>query len=263
MAMGDPLAAALERNRMIAEDAARPDREQRRRRQEPLTLTADHPVEAFGHRFARPALLHEALTHPTASRGRRAGGSYERLEFLGDRVLGLVIAEWIVERYPDEAEGELGLRNAVLTSSETASRVAIRAGLDRLVRVQAGEIRSGLRARPRVLADATEAVLGAIFQDGGLDAARTAIRTLWAEELDRTVSPPKDPKTALQEWALGRGRPLPVYSAVGRIGPAHAPRFRIAVEVAGQNAEGEGTTKRAAEREAAAVLLARLEGGKG
>lgn len=244
-----------------AEHGSTPTHRRKRRgpRADALPAPAPLPETVLGHRFADPALLREALTHPTATAQRQKGlGSYERLEFLGDRVLALLVAEWIIELHPEDSAGDLGLRNATLTSRETAVRLASKAGLGALLTVNQGEERTGLSDRPRVLADALEAVLGAIYLDGGLEAARQAVRALWADEVDRASAPPKDPKTALQELAALKHGALPVYLALGRDGPAHAPRFRVAVEVGGLRAEGEGSSKRSAEREAASGLLERL-----
>lgn len=220
----------------------------------------------LGHHFANPALLDEALTHRSAiygragrRRGERRGvGSNERLEFVGDRVLGLLIAEWLIERFPDEQEGELGLRLAHLVSRITLAGIAERAGLSGALAVAPGEARAGVPTQATVLADATEALLGALYLDAGLDPARRFVRMAWGDELERHGLPPKDPKMRLQELLMARGRALPEYTIVSRDGPPHAPRFRIAVSGLGETGEGEGTTKRLAERAAAAALLAKI-----
>ncbi len=220
----------------------------------------------LGHRFGSPALLDEALTHRSAiygrggrKRGERRGvGSNERLEFVGDRVLGLLVAEWLVERFPDEQEGELGLRLAHLVSRATIAGIAERAGLSAALAVAPGDAKAGVSQQSTVLADATEALLGALYLDAGLEPARRFIRTAWAEDLERHELPPKDPKMQLQEWLMGRGHPLPEYRVASREGPPHAPHFRIEAAALGQVGEGEGTSKRLAERGAAAALLAKL-----
>lgn len=220
----------------------------------------------LGHRFARPALLDEALTHRSAIYGRagrrkgerRGVGSNERLEFVGDRVLGLLVAEWLVERFPDEQEGELGLRLAHLVSRATIAGIAERAGLAAVLAVAPGEARAGVTSLATVLADAVEALLGALYLDAGLDPARRFVRAAWAEDLERHHLPPKDPKMQLQEWLMGRGHPLPEYREIAREGPPHAPRFRIRAGALDQVGEGEGASKRLAEQAAAAALLARL-----
>lgn len=225
-------------------------------------------------RFRRPDLLSEALTHRSAvnahqdTLGRTAGRSRrgavpgmrsnERLEFIGDRVLGLLMAEWLIERYPDEPEGLIGLRHARLVSRPVLAGIASAVGLSEALAVSEHETRAGVRQVATVLADAIEAVLGAAYLDGGLEPARTFIRTAWSEAMQAQTLPPKDPKTALQEWLLGRGRKLPVYVVESAEGPSHAPCFVIRVTAAGASGVGTASTKRAAESAAAADLLARL-----
>ena len=211
----------------------------------------------IGYRFADPALLQEALTHRSASRGAR--GSNERLEFLGDRVLGLLVAEWLIERHADENEGDLGKRLASLVARPTLAEVAGRIDLALRLIVPQAEARAGLRARSTVLADAIEAVIAALYLDGGLDPARRFVRTHFAALIEAMAAPPTPAKTRLQEWLAARGRGLPRYRVADSTGPAHAPFFTIAVEAEGIAAEAQGRTKRAAEEEAAARLLAVLE----
>ncbi len=216
------------------------------------------PVEEnLGHAFARPELLREALTHRSAVRRRAHGpASNERLEFMGDRVLGLLIAEWLVERYPHEQEGELGRRLAQLVSQPLLTRVAAAIGLGAALSVAPGEARAGVRQRATVLADALEATLGALFADGGLDAARQFVRRAWAEAMEAQTTPPKDAKTALQEWAQAHGMELPDYRVATRVGPPHAPEFTVTVSVGDQRGVGTARSKRAAEQLAAENLLA-------
>ncbi|MEE8663943.1 MAG: ribonuclease III [Acetobacter sp.] len=221
----------------------------------------------IGHAFANPELLSEALTHRSAVNQRgggrrpknRGAGSNERLEFIGDRVLGLLIAEWLFERYPDEQEGALGSRLAHLVSRDVLAGIAADLGLPDMLTVAGHEERIGIRHTANVLADALEALLGALYLDGGLDKARYLVRKGWQDNIGRQVAPPKDSKTALQEWVLARGMPLPVYEVVSAEGPSHAPDFVIAVHAGGCRAEGRAGNKRAAESAAAAVLLAELE----
>ncbi len=232
-------------------------------------LSAPADAEAIvGHAFRRPALLREALTHRSAvtgtalGRGRTApstgAGSNERLEFIGDRVLGLLIAEWLAERYPDEQEGDLGPRLAHLVSQSTIAVIAERLGLPAVLAVSPGESRAGVRKLATVLADATEALIGALYLDGGLDPARAFVRRAWEEAMASHAAPPKDAKTALQEWLLGRGMNLPAYELVARAGPPHDPVFTIAVAAAGARGEGTAGSKRVAERLAAEDLLRKL-----
>lgn len=214
----------------------------------------------LAHRFADPGLLRQALTHRSLTQGRNRGlASNERLEFVGDRVLGLVIAEWLVERFPGEREGGLGRRLAHLVNQETLAAIAARIGLGEALIVPASEAATGVRRRATVLADACEALIGALYLDGGLATARDFIRTHWADEVEAVAVAPRDPKTALQEWAQGRGLALPAYRTVSSEGPSHRPRFTVAVTVGEASAEATGVTKREAEKAAAAALLARLE----
>jgi len=217
-------------------------------------------IEALGHRFAVPELLAEALTHPSATgRHGRVRRSYERLEFLGDRVLGLIVAEMLWRRFPDEAEGELTRRHTGLVRREALVHVARSVGLGPFVRVSSGEAHAGAREHGSVLADACEAVIAALFLDGGLDAARAFVARHWALLLEASAVPPRDPKTALQEWAQGRGRGLPVYETVAAEGPAHKRIFTVTARVEGaEPATASGGSKRAAETAAAAELLRRL-----
>ena len=222
-------------------------------------------IEVLGHRFAAPALLVEALTHPSMTgRHGQAHRSYERLEFLGDRVLGLIVAEMLWRRFPDETEGELTRRHASLVRREALIEVARGFGLAGFVRVSQGEGQAGARENGSVLADALEAVIAALFLDGGLEAARSFVSRNWAPLLEASATPPRDPKTELQEWAQGRGRGLPVYETVAVEGPAHKHIFTVSVRVEGaEPATATGGSKRAAEAAAAAVLLRQLALGRG
>jgi len=216
--------------------------------------------DRLGHAFAKPALLREALTHPSAS-GRRGGKSlnYQRLEFLGDRVLGLIVAELLYREFPREPEGDLARRLAALVREETLAQVAEDLELGEFMVIAGSEEGAGERANPSLLSDVCEAAIGALYLDGGLEAARAFIERCWRPLLAADLEPPQDAKTALQEWAQGRGLPLPSYREVAREGPDHEPRFTVAVSVAGHEAaEGEGRSKRAAEQAAAERLLIRL-----
>jgi ribonuclease-3 len=235
---------------------------------EPAAHGCELTETALGHRFARPELLREALTHRSAvggarlSRGRQApstgAGSNERLEFLGDRVLGLLMAEWLIERFPSEQEGLLGRRHAHLVSQPVIAAIAEQIGLPALLSVSAGESRAGVRTRATVTADATEALIGALYLDGGLEPARAFVRRAWTAAIEAQVAPPKDAKTALQEWLLGRGEKLPEYQVVAVDGPPHEPVFTIRVEAGGAHGQGRAGSKREAERLAAEDLLGKL-----
>jgi len=208
----------------------------------------------LGHRFARPQLLTEALTHRSAA-GAKGHGSNERLEFIGDRVLGLIVAEWLLEKFPNEREGALGLRLAALVSATALTRVAEAHGLAAMLAVAPGESKRGVRGLSNVLADALEALIGALFLDGGFGVARDFVRRVMHDAVETQFLPPKDAKTALQEWALKRALKLPSYDVVEQSGPSHAPHFIIRVTVGDASATGEAGSKRAAEQEAASILL--------
>jgi len=229
----------------------------------PPVLSGEELAEleaALGHRFACPEHLALAVTHPSiAGMERTAGRGYERLEFLGDRVLGLAVAEWLLERFPEEPEGALARRHTALVRAEALVRVAEEIGLGRFLRLAPGEQETGGRTKPAILADACEAVIAALYLDGGLEAARAFIRRHWTDQLSAAGKPPQDPKTALQEWTLGRGLGLPVYETVSQSGPDHAPIFEVRVRIEGGEAvTATGPSKRAAEKIAAELLLSRI-----
>jgi ribonuclease-3 len=228
----------------------------------------DDLFETLGHRFARPELLTEALTHASAVPRQPARGAakqgYERLEFLGDRVLGLVVAELVWRRFPHEAEGALTRRHTQLVRRETLAEVARAIDLGRHVILSAGEDGARTREVPGVLGDVCEAVIAALYLDGGIAAAERFIHRHWERLIEADAAPPRDPKTALQEWAQARGYALPRYETVKIEGPAHERRFTVAASVADLAPESAaGTSKRAAEVAAAAALLARIAGADG
>lgn len=199
-------------------------------------------------------LYHQALTH-----GSSGAGDYQRLEFLGDRVLGLVIASELYRRFPKAAEGELSSRLHALASGETCARIAQALDLNAHVHFGAQAIGDGGRQSDNIAADVLEALIGALWLDLGEDAARRFIISQWGDMIEGQVAAPKHPKAALQEWALARKRKPPEYRLVRREGPDHAPRFRVAVAIGKlAEAEGEGASKQAAEKAAAAALLHQL-----
>jgi len=222
----------------------------------------------IGYRFTSSRLLAEALTHSsTLASGRRQPvgkmrqRSNERLEFLGDRVLGLAVAHLLIEVYPDEAEGGLTHRHSMLVRRETLADVATEIGLGRWLEVAHGGRGSGGMTNPTILADACEAVIGAVFLDGGYAPAAAFVRRYWRSRVVDMTESPRDAKTMLQVWALARGRSLPSYRVLDSEGPAHAPVFTVEVAIEGLgSAVAEAGAKRAAEQAAAAMLLARLEG---
>lgn len=180
------------------------------------------------------------------------------MEFLGDRVLGLLMAEWLTERFPAEAEGALGPRLAHLVAAPMLAAIARENGVAALLSVAEGESRAGVRARDNVLADALEALLAALYLDAGLAPARAVVHRFWERAIAAQATPPTNPKSALQEWAMARGLGLPDYTLIGSSGPPHAPVFRIRARAGEAEAEGQGSTRRGAEQEAASSLLARL-----
>ncbi len=214
--------------------------------------------EALGHHFENQDLLIQALTHSSAA--PRRAGSNERFEFLGDRVLGLAVAGLLLETFPDEDEGALGYRFSALARAESLARVAADIGLAPHILLAESEEVSGGRENASLLADCCEAVIAALYLDGGLDVALTFIHRHWRPLMAEDPIPPKDAKTVLQEWAQSKGLPLPDYRVIGQKGPAHAPRFTIEVALHEMKpASGQGTSKQAAEQEAARVLLKRVE----
>lgn len=215
----------------------------------------------LGHAFARPELLVRALTHASAATPTRP--SNERLEFLGDRVLGLALAEALVEADAQATEGKLAPRFNALARLETCAAVAREIGLGEVLRLGRSEVTTGGRRKDAILGDAIEAVIAAVFLDAGFAAARDVVLRLWAGRLAVAGGDePRDAKSRLQEWAQARGLPPPDYAEAARAGPDHAPSFTIAVRLAsGETAQATAGSKRAAEQAAAAALLAALGGG--
>ena len=218
----------------------------------------------LGYDFGRPELLAEALTHRSAlDRQPELKAAFpngnERLEFLGDRVLSLAMADLLLHRFPHEREGDLARRYSALVQAATLVEIAESIDLGAALTLGDSERQSGA-VRPTILADAMEAVLGALFLDAGFAAAAATIERLWGERLSDSLAAPRDAKTALQEWAQARRLPLPSYREVGREGPPHAPVFVVDVSIKGQESgRGRAGSKREAARLAAAALLERLE----
>jgi ribonuclease-3 len=215
--------------------------------------------ERIGYRFKDAALLEQALTHISALTGtRNRANSYQRLEFLGDHVLGLVVSDMLFRAFPKADEGEMSRRLADLVRKEACADVARAIELGSAIRLGASESNAGGRSRTAILADVCEALIGAVFIDGGYEAAAVMISRLWEERMRVPVRPLRDSKTVLQEWAQARGLPTPAYREVDRKGPDHDPEFRITVELPHlAPAEGLGRSKRAAEQAAAAAMLTR------
>ncbi|MCZ6722162.1 MAG: ribonuclease III [Proteobacteria bacterium] len=212
----------------------------------------------LGHRFREPDLIVEALTHPSVSGSEPGRPNYERLEFLGDRVLGLVVADLLFEAFPEEDEGALARRLAALVRRETLAGVAREIELGRHLCLSKGERDSGGADGTASLANACEAAIGALYRDGGLDAADAFIRRHWGPRAAQEADPPQDAKTALQEWSQATFGRRPVYRTHAVQGPPHEPTFSVEVSIEGvDSATGRGASKRAAEQAAAEALLAR------
>jgi ribonuclease III len=214
----------------------------------------------LGHRFADEGLLDHALTHVSSIKnGDVRAQSYQRLEFLGDRVLGLAIAEMLSAAFPLADEGELARRMAELVRRETCAEVAAAWDVGPNIKLGAGEAQTGGRKRQTILADVCEAVIGAIFLDGGYPPAKDVIEAAWGERMRNPAGDRRDPKTQLQELTQGRALGMPLYREISRSGPAHRVTFAVVVEVPVLGvAEGAGHSKREAEQAAAASLLARV-----
>jgi ribonuclease-3 len=215
--------------------------------------------DRIGYRFKDAALLDCSLTHISAlTRGRSRTENYQRMEFLGDHVLGLVVSDMLFRAFPKANEGELSRRLADLVRQETCAEIARGIELGAAIRLGSSEAGSGGRTRLAILADVCESLIGAVFLDGGYSAAAALVERLWDERMRTPLRPPRDPKTVLQEWAQGRGLPTPAYREVERTGPHHNPLFRISVQLPNlEPAEGMGRSKRVAEQAAAAALLSR------
>jgi ribonuclease-3 len=225
-----------------------------------VKLSAD--LAAFtariGHEFARPELLVQAVTHASLSSATRPDN--QRLEFLGDRVLGLVMAEALLGADGQAAEGQLAPRFNALVRKETCADVAREMGLGEVMKLGRSEMMSGGRRKEALLGDALEALIAAVYLDGGFAAARSMVLRLWGGRIAAVQADSRDAKTALQEWAQARGMAPPSYVEAARDGPDHQPVFTVRVELAsGEFEVGRAGSKRIAEQQAARALLARME----
>jgi ribonuclease-3 len=225
-----------------------------------VKLAAD--LRAFsgriGHEFRTPELLLRAVTHASLSGATRPDN--QRLEFLGDRVLGLVMAEALLTADPDATEGRLAPRYNALVRKETCADVARAVGLGEVLKLGRSEMMSGGRRKDALLGDAMEAVIAAVYLDGGFEAARGVVLRLWRERIGAVDADARDAKTALQEWAQARGLPPPAYTEEGREGPDHQPVFTVLVRLGnGETERAAAGTKRQAEQAAAKALLERME----
>jgi ribonuclease-3 len=217
--------------------------------------------DRIGYDFRHPEHLIRAVTHASISSASRPDN--QRLEFLGDRVLGLVMAEALLDADPQAAEGLLAPRFNALVRKETCAEVARAVGLGEVLKLGRSEMLSGGRRKEALLADALEAVIAAVYADAGFEVARATVLRLWGRRIGAVAEDARDAKTALQEWAQARGMPPPAYAETGRTGPDHQPVFTVQVVLEnGETAAAAAPSKRAAEQAAAKALLARLESGQ-
>lgn len=215
-----------------------------------------HLEERIGHVFADRSLLERALTHVSTTNKR--ADSFQRLEFLGDRVLGLAVADLLMRSYPDALEGELSRRLALLVRRETCAEIATEWDAARFVRMGRSEAQAGGATKAALLSDVCESIIGAVYLDGGFAPAAALVERAFGLRLSTSERPLRDAKTTLQEWAQARGLGTPTYQALDRAGPDHAPAFTIAVYIGDRPpAEGRGGSKRVAEQAAAEAFLAR------
>lgn len=237
-------------------------RRARARAEGPPELTPDQRSAceaALGYRFKDAVLLDRAMTHRSATQGKAAEWSNERLEFLGDRILALVMVETLMERFPKQREGELAPRLNAMVSRDTCAIVGAELGLGQYLIVDRSERATGGPEKRSLLANVVEAVIGAIYVDSDLEKARKFILGRWKSQLQSSVDLARDPKSALQEWAQGSGHPAPAYRHISREGPDHAPVFTVTVQVEGHDPiPGIGSSKQLAEREAARAMLAAI-----
>jgi ribonuclease-3 len=225
---------------------------------QPRKTAVEKLAARIGHDFSNPELLTLALTHSSARVAARLDDNNERLEFLGDRVLGLAVAELLTDAFPKAREGELARIYNQLVRAETCAEIAQGWELGEFILMSGGEAGSGGRRKKTILANTCEAVLGAVFADGGYEAAKRVVRAFWEPQLAGIDAGAPDAKSVLQEWAQGRRLPLPRYLEVAREGPDHAPRFTAEVQIEGVAPErGQGANKREAEQAAALALLLR------
>ena len=224
-----------------------------------MNMAGKELLGKVGYTFRNESLFTAALTHPSREKAGKVS-DYERLEFLGDRVLSLVVAEWLLEIFPTEKEGQIAKRHAMLVNRDTLAEIADTLNIAAALHmVNAGDLERG---RVNILSDALEAFMGAVWHDGGHEVypvLRGFIRKYWQPFMNESGAAPQDAKSALQEWAQGRALPLPLYTVVAQSGPAHAPNYVVKVEVQGQEpAEATGASKREAEKKAAALMLEKL-----
>jgi ribonuclease-3 len=214
--------------------------------------------QRIGYRFTNREYLERALTHSSVGQGAKKVRDNERLEFLGDRVLNLIVAERLMEVCPHATEGELSKLMGQFVNYHACAEVSRAVGLPDALRLDASATKVGARTNDRILGDACEALICALYLDGGFEAAKAFVLNAWSERFEHVDEPVKDPKTMLQEWAMANDRPLPDYVVVEQQGPSHAPRFTVEVRVEGLEPErAEAGAKRDAEKLAADRMLRR------
>ncbi|MCF8468471.1 MAG: ribonuclease III [Sneathiella sp.] len=227
------------------------------------TANLDDLMTSLGHEFRNITLLEAALTHSSVTKGRgkkHINADYDRLEFLGDRVLGLVIAEELFKRFATAEAGQLSRRYNAQVRREALAEIAEAMGLADHIRMADDLAASGGLENPAILEDVIEAVIAALYLDGGMMVARKFIKAHWWPRFDHEHASRKDAKSALQEWAAKLGKPPPVYEVTDESGPDHDRHFRVAVRIEGHGAaEGAGASKRVAEQKAAAKMLKEFE----
>ena len=212
--------------------------------------------KSIGHEFTDKNLLSMALTHSSTG----TGINYERLEFLGDRVLGLIVSEILYEKFTDEPEGHLAKRLSSLVQGSWLAKMAVKIHLGEYMGFSEAEHSAGGFENENILADGMEALIGAIYLDAGLEVCRNFVEELWGNAFYDMAKPPQHPKTALQEWAQGNGLPLPTYKIIGQSGPDHAPVFDVQLHVKGHDdLIAQGKSRQIAEREAARLFMKQLE----
>lgn len=219
-------------------------------------------VKRLGYRFRNKALLQEALTHPSTGNTKNpdAINNYQRLEFLGDAVLGFVIAEALFKQFPQENEGALAKRQAVLVGGEMLANIAKKIGIEKEIIMSTGEENSGGRANNSNIENAMEAIIGAIYLDGGIAAVQKMVMRHWQEAVTAMETPPREAKTQLQEWMQAQGLPAPEYKIVKEEGPSHAPVFTIEVDIEGFPCiRASATSKKKAEKKAATQVIGLIE----
>ena len=210
----------------------------------------------LGYKFTNSGVLRDALTHTSVEGYAPDVMGYERLEFLGDRILGLVVAETLLKQFPKESEGSIAKRHTAVVQRKALVAVAIKINLGRYLHLSEGELKTGGREKQAILSDATEALIAAIYIDGGFDMAQKFVQDYWQDLIDTSNTPPEDPKTQLQEWVQARQLPLPVYNLISEVGTSHEPVFEMEVVIEGfSNVMATASSKKNAEKKAAEILM--------